>query len=298
MPLGRYFGVKILLTWPLLAILTAAATTGLWVHAAILLGVLLTHELAHLMAAKGFDLPVARVELHPFGGVARLEGSSELDPHLETTVAVAGPINNFLLAGLGYWVQRFGAFQPELVDFFLEANLLMGLFNLLPALPLDGGRIYRAFLGRKLGYGETTRRLAVLGRTVGLLLVAAGAAALMTGRIYPTLPVLGVCLFLAARNEEAQAGIRFWLNLLGKKDALSRQGVLPLQTLVVSAGARLGDLPRQFVSGRYHIFTVLDSSMSVIGQVTETHLAEAMMEFGPDYTVGEVVAAIEAEPPG
>lgn len=297
MPLGRYFGVKILLTWPLLAILIAAAVVGLWPQASILLGVLLTHELAHLMAAKGFDIPISRVDLHPFGGVARLEGGGELDPHLETTVAVAGPINNFLLAGLGYWVQRFGVFQPELVDFFLEANLLMGLFNLLPALPLDGGRIYRAFLGRRLGYGETTRRLAGLGRRLGLLLVALGAGAVLAGRIYPTLPVLGVGLFWAARNEEAQVGIRFWLGLLGKKDALNRQGVLAIQTLAVSSDTRLGDLPRQFISGRYHIFTVLDGSMSVLGQVTETHLAEAMMEHGPDHTVGEVLASIGLEPP-
>lgn len=297
MPLGRLFGVPILLTWPLLAILMAAGAAGLWAQAAILAGVLLTHEIAHLMAARGFDLPISRVELHPFGGVVRLEGGGELDPHLETTVAVAGPVNNFLLAGLGFWAQQYGALRPELADFFLETNLTMGLFNLLPALPLDGGRIYRAFLGRRLGYGAVTRRLAALGRTIGLLMMAAGVTGLLAGRIYPALPALGVCLFLAARSEESQVGLRFWQSLLQKKDALNRHGALPLQTLAVSAEMRIGDLPRQFMARRYHIFTVMDRSLAVLGQVTETHLAEAMMEFGPDRTVGEVLAVISAERP-
>lgn len=294
MPLGRWFGVAVRLSWSLFALLAVAAGLGFWGHALVVLLSLCTHELAHLIAARAMDVPVERVDLLPFGGVARLEGGGELDPHAETLVAVAGPLNNFLLVAGGLLLHRSGLAEPELLPFFLETNLGLACFNLLPALPLDGGRIYRALLARRWGYRRTTRHLARVGRLLAALLFAAGAAGAYWGRVYLGLAVAAVLLYLTAREAESEVGYAIWLGLMRKKQVLRRQGALPVQTLVVAADVRLGDLSRHFWARRFHRFQVAGERWEVIGQFDERELAEALLALGLDASAAAAVRHLRA----
>lgn len=295
MPLGRIFGAQVTVSWPFLALLALGVAFGYWPQVLILLGTLCTHELAHMAVARGFELPIGRVDLQPFGGVARVD-EADMDPHTETAVAIAGPLNNLMLAGLGALAQQVHWFQPDLLGFFIEANVAMAFFNLLPALPLDGGRIYRAYLSRKWGRRRVTSHLAAAGRIVALLLVLLGVVGIAFGRLYLGPLIMAFFLYLAARQEEAWSGYAFWLQHFRKKQALrARQQTLPVQSLAVHADTPLGELTGHFMARRYHIFTLTDSHLRALGTLDEGQVADALLERGPGVTLREVWESAERD---
>jgi Zn-dependent protease len=137
----------------------------------------LVHELSHSLVARGYGLPVRRILLYPLGGVSEIEREPQT-PSREFAVSVAGPALSLVLAAIGYGLMRVvpgGTIGWTIVSQFRWANLVVGLFNLLPGLPLDGGRMLRAAVWKVTGRPATaTVAAAWAGRViaVGLLVVA------------------------------------------------------------------------------------------------------------------------------
>lgn len=155
-------------------------------HTAILLGMLfgiiLLHELAHSVVAMRFGLKVVDITLWPLGGMARMTQMPE-SSRIEGLVAIAGPFLNFVLAGIGLpiWLWSLTSdtaspFTRELALSFLWWNVTLGGFNLLPAFPMDGGRILRAFLARKGDWVRATETAVTIGRVIALMLGLFGIA--------------------------------------------------------------------------------------------------------------------------
>jgi Zn-dependent protease len=184
--IGSVLGIKIrvhLLLLVLLGLIVLGSGDG-WT--AVLLtattfGIVLLHELAHSVVAMRFGLRVLDITLWPLGGMARMSDIPE-SSRIEGWIAVAGPLLNYALAALALpfvlWM-FVGASEPprELANwslYFLWSNLLLGTFNLLPAFPMDGGRILRAFLARKGDWVLATERAVNVGRAIGLLFAIVG----------------------------------------------------------------------------------------------------------------------------
>jgi len=134
----------------------------------------LVHELSHSLVARGFRLPVRRILLYPLGGFSELEQEPST-PGQEFLVSAAGPAMSLALAALGYGVGVLAhpsGIPHALVDYFILANVLVGGFNLLPGLPLDGGRLLRAGLWKVTGRsGYSTVLAAWAGRVLAVALV-------------------------------------------------------------------------------------------------------------------------------
>ncbi len=138
----------------------------------------LLHELGHSLVAQAHGIRVYDIVLWPLGGLARLARIPE-DPKLEFKIAVGGPLVNFLIVLLVlpffFWSGREIRFDParfvdwSLLDYALYVNLLMGAFNLIPAFPLDGGRVLRALLARQVDWLAATRAAVHVGRCFALV---------------------------------------------------------------------------------------------------------------------------------
>ncbi|HTB63783.1 MAG TPA: M50 family metallopeptidase [Opitutales bacterium] len=137
------------------------------------------HEFGHALTAKKLGVEVKRIVLLPFGGVA-LMSHIPRSPRVELWIVIAGPLVNFVIAGLslallgGWPADLWDDSLPttsmhDILEFLLLANLYLGCFNLLPAFPMDGGRILRALLARKMDYVRATKWALYIGRGVALV---------------------------------------------------------------------------------------------------------------------------------
>jgi Zn-dependent protease len=170
---------------------------------ALVFGFVLLHELGHSVVALYHGVPVRQITLYPLGGIASLSEMPR-EPRVELQVAVAGPLVNFVLGG------AFFAFAlvapPSWFTFLLQLvifNVFLGLFNLLPGFPMDGGRILRAFLATRLPYARATRIAARVGQGTAVLLGIAGLLLLR-----PMLVLVAMFVFFAAQAELVAATLR------------------------------------------------------------------------------------------
>ncbi len=187
--MGVRLRVQPLLLWMLGGVLfwsmmRSGLTAALWlsVYLLVLMSVVVIHELAHAVVARRFGVRVLDITLWPLGGMARLAEMPE-SPRAETWIALAGPLANFALALAAFlplWLATvlpaFG-FTPDIVFTFgmrfVLINAALGLFNLLPAFPMDGGRVLRAQLARHMSWLRATENAVRVSRILagGLLVL-------------------------------------------------------------------------------------------------------------------------------
>ncbi len=185
--------------------LTAAAGAALMGSA--LFGSVLLHELGHALVARRYGINTRAITLYPFGGIAALEAEPEA-PEAELAIALAGPAVNMVLALAALPLALLGL--PG-AGFFASINLGMGLFNLVPAFPMDGGRVLRAWWSRRAGALEATRGALKISRAFAWAFAIGGLF------VSPSLALVGLFLLWATAAEarrlerrEAAARARGW----------------------------------------------------------------------------------------
>ncbi|MEW6309235.1 MAG: M50 family metallopeptidase [Bacillota bacterium] len=245
------------------------------------------HELAHICAARLNSLDVELLELLPCGGMAEIPGLTGADPYEETFVAAAGPASSLTWGGLAWVLTDSGLLAAELGYTFALLNLSIGLFNLLPALPLDGGHIVRAYLSRRLGRGPATTLTARAGRVLGACLGAAGLIALVYGSPWPSLFVLGYFIYTAAGRERAMVLWQGMRRLAEKQGVLITGEALPGSVLVTSERATVGAVLNRLSSRYYSIVVITDAGRSPVALCTEADLLDAMRRGGFDLPIGD-----------
>ncbi|KAB2379647.1 MULTISPECIES: site-2 protease family protein [Actinomadura] len=192
--MGRPFGVPVYVSpsWFLVAILVTVMFEGqvngvidrplsylvAFAYAVLLYGSVFVHELSHAVTARVLGLPVRSVTLHILGGETSIEREAAT-PGREFLIAFAGPLVNLVLAGLGllaHAVLPLPDVALLLIDALTFANLLVGVFNLLPGLPLDGGRLVRAAVWKATGHSRSGAIFAGwVGRAVAVACLVSGA---------------------------------------------------------------------------------------------------------------------------
>jgi Zn-dependent protease len=178
--LGRVAGIDLFLHPTFLLVLlfpqvTQSGPLGLVLVVSVF-GCVLLHELGHALMARRYGIETADITLYPIGGVARLRRMPRA-PGAELLIALAGPAVNLLIVlalSVSQWLGLFGSpWSPSVFDVFVDQliliNLGLALFNLIPAFPMDGGRVLRALLSGWLGRGRATMIAAGIGRGLALL---------------------------------------------------------------------------------------------------------------------------------
>ena len=174
-------------------VIAAAFVVLLWLS-------VLVHELSHSLVARGYGLPVRRILLYPLGGFSEIEREPQT-PGREFLVSAAGPALSLLLAAVGYgltYVTSAGTIGGTLIHQLIWANLVVGGFNLLPGLPLDGGRMLRAVIWKVTGRPATSTVVAAwAGRVIGVGLFALVLAPPVQARIGGLYTVVWVAVIAA-----------------------------------------------------------------------------------------------------
>ncbi len=163
--------IAILNIIPAINVLTAVLITLIFVTVVL-------HELSHSYFAKRYGIKIERIVLLPIGGVSEMEEIPK-DPAQELRIALAGPVANLVIAGFSFLILLIfkSSLSTVLIGalyYFILVNLLLGLFNLLPAFPMDGGRILRAFLAERMSFIKATKTAATIGKQLAIIMAIIG----------------------------------------------------------------------------------------------------------------------------
>jgi|Deesub1362B_J571_1020462.scaffolds.fasta_scaffold02519_4 Zn-dependent protease/CBS domain-containing protein len=207
---------------------------GPFIYIVMLFATVTLHELSHSLVARRYGIKITKITLLPFGGIASMEEIPK-DPKKEFAIAIAGPGFNFIVGALSLVaiaafsdVSRifpFFEFKMEsLIDLllvFFKVNLLLGAFNLfIPALPMDGGRVFRSLLAFKLGFPAATEIATGIAKLIAIFMA-------LTGVLLPNLWLIFIAFFvyIGATQEGEVSRINFMLAGLKVKDLMSTKVV-------------------------------------------------------------------------
>ena len=247
----------------------------------------LLHEFGHAFAAKAYGIKTADITLLPIGGVARMERMPE-KPAQELVVAIAGPLVNVVIAaGLILVINLTGNLNlREVLDptkfsalwALLYTNVMMVIFNLIPAFPLDGGRVLRALLATRLSYARATQIAATVGQALALLM---GIWAFYKG---PALLVLiAIFIYMGAESESSLVQMRYATSGLPVSTAMMTR----FDTL--NHRATLDQAIDALLGSSQHEFPVLDDNGGFAGLLTKHDLLVSLRKLGPDTPVTDVM---------
>ncbi len=295
--LGRILGIDVYVHFTFLLLLgfiglshwmagrsVAAAANGMIFFLALFACVLL-HEYGHALMARRYGIPTKDITLLPIGGVARLERMPE-KPSQELVVALAGPLVNVVIAGsLLVGLMLTGNWQPmssltttsgNLVERLLVVNVFLVVFNLLPAFPMDGGRVLRSLLAMRIEHARATRIAAGIGQGMAVLFGFAG----LFGN--PMLLLIALFVWIGAAQEAAAVQMKSTFAGVRVREAMLTdfRGLSPQDTLA--------DAARLLLAGSQQDFPVLEKG-EVVGVLTHMRLLEAMRDHGANAPVGEVM---------
>jgi stage IV sporulation protein FB len=285
MRIGVLFGINIYINKILIIIIAIAIILGEGPRLAIVFIVVFVHEMTHVIVARALHFRVREIELLPFGGAARIESFFELNPRDEIYIAIAGPLSNIILV-LGCTVfKSLGLTFINNYDFFVQANLMLAGFNLLPAFPLDGGRILRAVISREMGIKKATRITTLGGFLLALFLIMTGAYAIYYGIFNPTLFIAAGFLIYSSIKENRMATYVLVRDITYKKDILLREGAIPTRELVVIYDLPVKEVIKKFVPHRYHCIVLVDEQLRTRGYLTESEIVKGLIEHGMNIPV-------------
>ena len=280
--IGPYIRLHILL----LPLCAASIWGNYWKLFAISWAAALCHETAHIIAGKCLGIAVNGITLLPFGVCARLKDPLIKSPVREMLMAAAGPLCNLFLAAALYLLYR--RFPLDWLPYAITVNLAIMGINLLPCLPLDGGRMLRAVLtlgSDVITAGQTALRIS---RFISVLLVCLSIFLLLTARFHFSLILIGVFLlgnFCSEQRNFSKQTIREILYFKEKleKSSLSRTTVL---TAYAKLPARV--FLRQLSYHRYYVIQVVDDNQRIIKTITESQLLDALLHQSIRITLGEI----------
>ena len=279
------------LGWIFVASWTTGGPEAAWqglIFLLLLFACVVAHEFGHIFTARAFGIATPDVTLLPIGGVARLERIPE-EPYQEFLVAIAGPLVNVAIAGVLIVIAGAGvnaadlyaveSTQTSMIDRLAAVNLFLAVFNMIPAFPMDGGRVLRALLATRLGFVRATEIAAFIGQGVAFAL---GFVGLFTN---PMLIFIAIFVYLAASAEAHVVAIR----------AMSR-GV-PVSTAMVTQYATLtpeahvDDAVQAVLRTSQSEFPVVDAAGKPVGLLSRSDLIRALKERGPDARVADAMTA-------
>lgn len=301
--IGWIAGIRVRMHWsfPLLLIWVGASAAAQGEsQAAILSGIgfiltlfgcVVLHEAGHAVTARRYGVVTESITLLPIGGVASMQRIPS-EPWHEFWIAVAGPAVNVVIAGVLYLTIRLSGLHGAITAFpvspgsflvsLMAVNIALVLFNLLPAFPMDGGRVLRALLATRMDYVQATNIAATIGQAMAILF---GIMGLFSQPINPFLLFIAIFVYVGAEGE-AQA-VRF-RSLLG---GTTVGDAMITQFRSLRPDSTLQDAVNQLLAGSQQDFPVVDET-GVKGLLRRSALVEALRQHGTEESVTVAMAPL------
>jgi len=280
----KAFGIRFSLPLLTIAAPLLAARLGMQGVFRVLVPALGLHELAHIFAAKLAKVELQEIRLMPFGGSARMENPYRLPACKLIPVAVAGPLANLMLAVLFAAAAHWGWLLPEAASAHIRANLLLCVFNLIPALPLDGGRILFALLRIPCRERLALELCIWTGRALALFLFVIAVCGMLKTGMCNLSCILAAVFILASAHDERSALAKSYAQRMAA--LLDTKETLPVRLLQADKDTSVQDA-LQLLQPHSRTWFILSRSGTPFSLLYDQNLLEHLMENGaPEAALG------------
>ncbi|MGR6545440.1 M50 family metallopeptidase [Paenibacillus tundrae] len=282
----RLWGVRVSMHPFFVIIMLASLVTGHFIELITLFAIVFIHECGHAAAAALLGCRVVSIQMLPFGGVAVIEDGGKLTAWREIAIALAGPLQNIVMVGVVLLLQYMQVGDPIFLSYIIQGNLLIALFNLLPILPLDGGKIVQALVSLIAPYYTTlmwTYRISILVST-GVIVYA--VVRWIAGDYGLPLNILLVGLFLFYSNVTDYRNIpyRFIRFLMNREGAFVHHAAIgSLAQPIISFPAKpLDTILRLLKRERYHMVYVMNRQGRILAVLPEQRIISSYFKQNAD----------------
>jgi Zn-dependent protease/CBS domain-containing protein len=288
--LFRIFGISVNIHITFFLLLLLVLPSGVkWVFVIVAIFFLvIIHELSHSLVAKYFGVTVNEITLLPIGGVSSMTKMPE-KPSQEFFISIAGPLSNVVILLVFFFPAKYllgpevlfhglsTATWPLTIAYIYWINLMLAAFNLLPAFPMDGGRVLRALLATKLGYQKATKIAVNFGHVFALIFAYFGIT-----RFNIILIIIAVFIYVAASNEEMQVDVKETLKKFRVRD------ILPREFYTLESNATLGKVLELIFHSHQEDFPIVDDN-EFVGLITRQDVIVNMHNFGLEKKVKDIM---------
>lgn len=246
---------------------------------AVIYLIVFVHELSHCFTALFFRIKLKQIEILPFGMSLLLDVHYIKNPKHEIIVAAAGPLSNIILSFICLLLVRSSIINHETGWFIITASILIALLNILPALPLDGGRILKAALTLRWGFVKAFNFTMMLTKLMIVILTVAGCVLLYYVQFNFSIFLIIAFLIVNIVAERRSGSMIIMRDILYSKNKLEN-GIARASTIAARYDKPARKLLKSFGYHHYYLVEIVDEDMRHLGTLTETQIIDGLIHKG------------------
>ena len=236
------------------------------------------HELMHYLTARILGFSGFDIEILPIGAVLKVRDLDEASPKEDIIISLSGPLLNLLLAVIFYAL--FISFHEDYLSLICNSNLAIGIFNLIPAFPLDGGRVLRDILSIKTIYRRANEVSIRVSMVIGSILMFIYFVSVASNKNNFNLGLISIFILISSIKEKEGIVYLIMGYIIKKKYKFIKRGYIENKSISVFCDKDLLDVLGIIDKNKYNLFTVLDENMSVLATLYEDEILSAIKTYG------------------
>ncbi|NMM64543.1 metalloprotease [Clostridium sp. P21] len=240
--------------------------------------IVIIHESVHYLTAKHYKFTGFGVELIAFGASLKFKELDDATPREDLIISLSGPVSNLILAVIFYFINK--QFNSNETYMLFAGNLAIGLFNLIPAFPLDGGRILRDILYFKHSYRKANKLMINISIVIGAFLMFIYILLFLKGINNFNIGIIGLFIIISSFKEKERISYIIMGDIIKKKYKFINKGYIENKNICVYYKKDLLGVMGLFDKNKYNMFTVLDNDMKVVDIIYEEDIIEGLKLYG------------------
>lgn len=247
------------------------------------------HEIGHIIFAKFMGFGIESLKIYPFGFAANLRQPINTKTWEYITVLAIGPVTNLFVAIIFYYIRLVYAPNLYIISFISTANLIIALLNLLPLIPLDGGKILDIILSKKIGCSRSFFVMRKSSIVFSFILIIIGIFGVFAQTYAASGIVVGALMLIKAYKDIERGGFMNLKDLLFRKQRILKKGVYEVRELVAVKSTTMSKLLGQLNHDRYHFINIIDENLNVLSKISEAEILDMIIENGLDSSVENIL---------
>lgn len=242
--------------------------------------IVLIHESAHFITALKIGVKPEKIVIMPFGVALRINSYNIRNPKDEIKIAIAGPLSNIIIAFISMALYYNNIISYDLWVFLITSNCSLAFINIIPALPLDGGRIMRAYLTEKCGYIKAANTVLLLTKIFITVLSVLGIIILYITKFNFSVLIIVSFLIVNCITEQKGSKMIMMREILYSRQKLTDDGIAKTGLISIMENTPAKKALKFLSYNKYYTINLIDENMNILGSMTETKLIEKLIDKG------------------